>query len=55
MPDRPVCPMCHEPGIHPTPERCLEELRATIDRLKRIRAMEPSVRDLGRFVPSYVE
>lgn len=57
MAERPVCPMCKEPGIHPTAQACVDALRATIEQLRTQAAQQPkdpAVAHLGRWVPSFV-
>lgn len=39
--DRPVCPMCGEPGIHSSAQACIDTLRATIDQLTTQKASRP--------------
>lgn len=53
---RPVCPMCHEPGIHSTTQACIDALRATVAQMKAQAAhlpKDPAVEYLGRWVPSF--
>jgi hypothetical protein len=53
----PVCPMCKEPGIHGSEQKCIDNFRAEIDKLRRHIAnlpKDPAVQYLGRWVPSFV-
>lgn len=53
---RPICPMCGEPGIHPSVDRCIEALRAAIDQATTQlahRPPDPAIVHLGRWVPAF--
>lgn len=57
MGERPVCPMCGEPGIHRTAQDCIDELRAERDRLQTLKVsrIDPSVKATGQFYAGYFD
>jgi hypothetical protein len=39
----PVCPMCKEPGIHGSEQKCIDNFRVEIDKLRRHIANLPKI------------
>lgn len=53
---RPICPMCHELGVHASAQACIDALTAAVDQARRQlaqRSTDPAIAQLGRWVPSF--